>query len=276
MNVRTFRSRGFRTAARWAATLALALAVAPQVAAQDAAPAEDAAGDVRPSEGERGFEPLFGENAKELWVGYGKDAWPEGWELEEGGVLHRAGSGGDLRTVKEFRNFDLRWDWKVSPGGNSGVMYRVVQTDAPSYQSGVEYQILDNSTHADGKNPLTSAASLYAMYAPPKDLTKPVGEWNESRLVVRGNRIRHFLNGEEVVSAEVGSDDWNERLAKSKFASWEEFANSRTGHIALQDHGDEVWYRNMRIREGRRGGGPGRRNQGRERGAQAADAAPSN
>jgi hypothetical protein len=241
---------------RRAATLAAAIVLA--LAATTAACAQEA-DDQSPAR-ERAFEPLLGENAKELWVGYGKDAWPEGWELEDG-VLHRTASGGDLRTVKDYRNFDLRWEWKVSPGGNSGVLYRVAQRDGPSYETGMEYQILDNSKHADGKNPLTSAAALYGLYAPPKDLTKPVGEWNESRIVVRGNRVRHFLNGEEVATAQIGDDDWNQRLAKSKFASWDGFAKAERGHIALQDHGDEVWYRNMRIRELRRGGGRGRGNR---------------
>jgi hypothetical protein len=87
------------------------------------------------------------------------------------------------------------------------------------------------------------------LYPPTKDASKPVGEWNRSRIVLKGNRVRHFLNGEEVVDVELGSEDWNKRVAESKFAAWPKFGKNKKGHIVLQDHGDEVWYRNMRIKK---------------------------
>jgi hypothetical protein len=194
-----------------------------------------------------GFVPLLKGDKEKTWVGYGKDSWPEGWELTEG-VLHRSGSGGDLQTVEEFGDFDLRFAWKISPGGNSGVMYRVSREKGPAYFTGPEYQLLDNAKHQDGKSPLTSTASLYALYAPTKDVAKPAGQWNRSRIVIKGSRIRHFLNGEKVVDVELGSDDWTKRVAESKFAAWPKFGKNQKGHIVLQDHGDEVWYRSMRIK----------------------------
>ncbi|HEX6962081.1 MAG TPA: DUF1080 domain-containing protein [Lacipirellula sp.] len=194
-----------------------------------------------------GFVKLFEGDKDKTWVGYNKDAWPEGWELKDG-ILHRTGSGGDLQTVEEYGDFDLRFGWKVSEGGNSGVMYRVSREKGPAYETGPEYQILDNARHRDGGSPLTSSASLYALYAPSKDVVKPAGKWNKARIVVRGNRIQHYLNGEKVVDAEIGSDDWNKRLAESKFATWPKFAKNQRGFIVLQDHGDEVWFRNMRVK----------------------------
>ncbi len=196
---------------------------------------------------EDGFTRLFEGDKEKTWVGYGKDTWPEGWVLSEG-VLHRKAGGGDLQTVEEFGDFDLRFGWKIAPGGNSGVMYRVSREKGPAYETGAEYQILDDAAHQDGKSPLTSAGSLYALYPPAKKVVKPAGEWNKSRIVVEGNRVRHFLNGEKVVDVEMGSDDWKKQLAASKFASWPKFAKNKRGHVVLQDHGDEAWYRNMRIK----------------------------
>jgi hypothetical protein len=165
------------------------------------------------------------------------------------GVLHRVDGGGDIMTAKEYGDFDFRFDWKIAEGGNSGVMYRVSVEKGPAYETGPEYQVLDNGKHRDGKSSLTSAASLYALYPPAKDVAKPAGEWNEGRIVVHGNHVTHYLNGEKVVDVELGSDDWNKKVAGSKFAAWKKFGVNKRGHIVLQDHGDEVWYRNVRIKE---------------------------
>lgn len=222
------------------AALTIALAGAAEAAAADGAPAKEKADD--------GFVQLFDGDQEKNWVGYGKDTWPEGWELSRG-VLHRSAAGGDLQTVDKFADFDLRFGWKIAPGGNSGVMYRVSREKGPAYLTGPEYQILDNTAHQDGKSPLTSAGSLYGLYPPAKDAAKPPGDWNKSRIVIRGNRVRHFLNGEKVVDVELGGDEWNKKVAASKFAVWPKFGKNPAGHIVLQDHGDQVWYRNMRIKK---------------------------
>jgi hypothetical protein len=193
------------------------------------------------------FTQLLGENYKQLWQGYQSGEWPKGWEVVDG-VLHRSGPGEDLITVEQFGSFELRFQWKVAPGANSGVMFRVSRGDAAPYLTGPEYQILDNERHADGKQDLTSAGSLYAMYAPAVKTVKPAGEWNQSRIVIRGQRVRFFLNGKQVVDATIGSDEWNKRLAASKFATWEKFAKNSRGHLCIQDHGDEVWFRRVRVK----------------------------
>ncbi len=196
---------------------------------------------------EQGFEPLLGENATQLWRGYAKEGWPEGWSLENG-VLARVAAGGDIMTIEKYADFDFRLEWKISPAGNSGIIYRISTGDKASYESGMECQILDDTVHKDGKHLLSSTSSLYGMYARSEAAAAPVGEWNQVRIVVQGNHVEHWLNGKKVVECEIGSDDWNERLAKSKFADWPKFAKNRKGHIALQDHHDPVWYRNVRIK----------------------------
>ena len=196
---------------------------------------------------EKGFEPLLGDNAPQLWRGYAEEDWPKGWSLKKG-ILARVAGGGDIMTIEKYADFELRLDWKISSAGNSGIIYRITTGDEASYVTGIEYQILDDEKHSNGKNLLTCSGSLYAMYARREAVAKPVGEWNEAQVIVQGNHVEHWLNGKKVVECEIGSKDWNERLAKSKFADWPKFAKNRQGHVALQDHNDPVWYRNIRIK----------------------------
>lgn len=194
------------------------------------------------------FMELLAEKDLSMFRGYKQEEIGAGWSID-GKYLHFDGSGGgDIVTKDTFKDFDLQFEWKISEGGNSGVMYRVSLGDNAPYISGPEYQILDDEAHADGKNPQTSAGSLYALYAPEEDKTKPAGTWNKSRIVVENNKVTHYLNNAKVVEFELGSDDWNERVAESKFKSWEKFGKNEEGHIAFQDHGNEVWYRNIRIK----------------------------
>ena len=204
-----------------------------------------------PAKKDSGFVVLTGQDAREQWLGYGldktKDTWPANWELVDG-ILQAKGGGADLKTREQYGDFDLRFEWKVPPGANSGVMYRVSQETDPAYYTGPEYQVVDNVGHADGAKPITSAASVYALYPPTKDVTKPAGAWNDGRILVSGNHVEHYLNGKKVVEYELGSTDWKKRVAASKFADWKKFGTNRRGHVVLQDHGDKVWYRNVRIK----------------------------
>jgi hypothetical protein len=194
-----------------------------------------------------GWKLLFDGKSLTGWRGYKTEAAPTGWRADNG-VLIRDGAGGDLMTAEQYGDFELRFDWKVTTNGNSGVIYRIATTEEYPWQTGPEYQILHNQGHRDGKDPITSAGSNYAVNPPVKDVTKPVGEWNEGRLVARGNHVEHWLNGVKVVEYEIGSADWEARVKASKFAKLANYGRMKRGYIALQDHGDLVSYRNIKIR----------------------------
>ena len=193
------------------------------------------------------WRPLFDGRTTEGWRGYHMDSMPSGWQVVDG-ALTRVGPGADIITKDQFANFELALDWKVAPGGNSGIMYRVTEEYDYSYKSGPEMQVLDDSLHADGKSRLTAAGSDYGIYPSPAGVVKPAGQWNQVRILVNGNHVEHWLNGVKVVEYELGSADWAARVKASKFAAWPNYGLAKTGHIALQDHGDRVAYRNIKIR----------------------------
>jgi hypothetical protein len=195
------------------------------------------------------WRPLFDGRTTAGWRGYRQAAAPAGWQVVDG-ALTRVAEGGDLITDEQFDSFELELEWNVAPGGNSGIFYHVVEDSTLSYvwQTGTEMQVLDNQRHADGRSAHTSAGSNFALYPPTRDVTRAAGEWNAARLVVSGNHVEHWLNGEKIVEYELGSPEWQERVRASKFAEMPRYAQLRRGHIALQDHGDRVSYRNIRIR----------------------------
>lgn len=198
-----------------------------------------------------GWKLLFDGKTTKGWHAFrGKDVGDK-WKTIHGALVFNPKDGkhgGDIVTDDEYDNFELSIEWKVTPGANSGIMYRVSEEKGAPFETGPEYQVLDNKGHGDGKDPKTSAASCYALYAPTKDVTKAIGEWNKTRIVVNGNKVEHWLNGEKVVEYEFGSDDWNKRVAESKFAKMDRFGKEKKGHIDLQDHGNEVAYRNIKIK----------------------------
>ena len=200
------------------------------------------------SSADSGWRMLFDGKSLAGWRGFKSETPPTGWTPQEG-MLVRTGTGGDIMTVDQFGDFEMELDWQVKEGGNSGIIYRISGEGEHTYESGPEMQVLDDARHADGKNPLTSAGALYGLYAAPRGIVKPAGEWNHARIVLKGNHVEHWLNGQKVVDAELWSPDFRERHGKSKFTAWPPYAKATRGHIALQDHGDWVAYRNVRIRE---------------------------
>jgi hypothetical protein len=200
--------------------------------------------ELTPAEEAAGWKLLYDGKSLAGWRGFKSAAPDKGWTAE-GALSPDAKTSKDIITNGQFENFELTWQWKISPKGNSGLMFHVLEVGEETYQSGPEYQILDN---AHGEKPPERAAALYALYPPSQDVPKPVGEWNQSRLVVDHGKVQHWLNGVKVVEYEIGSADFKARVAASKFKQWPQFASGKSGHIALQNHGNPVWFRDLKIR----------------------------
>jgi hypothetical protein len=163
------------------------------------------------------------------------------------GTLHRESKGGDIFTELEYADFEFTWEWKIQKGGNSGVKYRV--TNYGKELLGPEYQMLDDEVHADGKLVTHRTGCIYDLF--PTIDNKPVkaiGEWNQSKIVVKGTKFEHWLNGTKVAECDTTSDAWKEAHGKSKFRNKPDWAKNPKGKIMLQDHGDAVWFRNLLIK----------------------------
>ena len=214
------------------------------------------------------WRSLFDGKSFDGWRGLGYDSVPSAhWKTENGTIKKIANGqvprqadgqpavGGDLMSKETFKDFELSWEWKISAGGNSGVKYNVSEeismAQAPNHAAvGFEYQLLDDSLAEDNKIPSHRAGALYDLIAPNADgSVKPAGEWNTSMLIFRGNHGEHWLNGKKVVEFDLGTPVMDSLLAKSKYRVIRNFAERRAGHIVLQDHGDEVYFRNIKIRK---------------------------
>jgi hypothetical protein len=226
---------------RWIA-LALVATLAGNASAQEAA-----VNTLTAAEKAAGWRLLFDGKGLEGWRAYEAGKPVAGWAVVDG-ALTRVGPGGDIVTSGTYRNFELALEWNVEPGGNSGVFYRAAPGSEWIYHSAPEMQVLDDERHADGKSPLTSAGANYGLHPAPRGVVKPAGQWNRVRLVVNGNHVEHWLNGQKIVEYELGSADWLALVAKSKFAEWPEYGKATEGFIGLQDHGNRVAYRNIKIR----------------------------
>lgn len=210
---------------------------------------------------EQGFILMFDGETSNGWRGYGKDAFPEsGWVIEDGvlqvqgaGTGEAGGDGGDIIFDRKFKDFHLKLEWKVSSGGNSGVFYLAQELEGePIWKSAPELQILCNERHLDaelGVDGNRKAGSLYDLIPAKPQNAKPTGEWNEVEVMVYRGTVVHRMNGEVVLEYHIGTPDWDKMIADSKFSEFPEFGIYREGYIGLQDHGDDVWFRNIRIRE---------------------------
>jgi hypothetical protein len=194
-----------------------------------------------------GWKLLFDGKTSDGWRGYKKDKFPDGWKVQDG-MISRVTGGGDIVTVDQYESFELLIDWRITEGSNSGVMYRVQETEKTPYMTGPEIQILDDDKHKVSKTSLTATGSCYALYPPTKDAVKPIGEWNRFRILLNHNKAEHWLNGEKICQYEVGSEEWNKKVEGSKFKEWTGFAKSSKGYIDLQDHGGRVDFKNIKIR----------------------------
>ena len=223
------------------------LALAAGVACSPADRAQSQVNTLTVAEREAGWRLLFDGRGTSGWRGYHLDSMPSGWQVVDG-ALTRVGEGADIITREQFANFHLLVEWKVAPGGNSGVLYRVTEEYNYGYKSGPEMQVLDDAAHRDGLSRLTAAGSNYALHAAPAGVVKAAGEWNLARIVAQGNHVEHWLNGQKVVEYELLSPEWEVLVKQSKFVEWPNYGRAKQGHIGLQDHGDWVAYRNIKIR----------------------------
>jgi len=208
-----------------------------------------------------GWYLLFDGKTLKGWRGFHSDQVPPGWVVENGcikkvkaqGELGQAG--GDLITIQQFDNFEFQIEWKISSGGNSGIKYLVSESLPPEGKSAIsfEYQVLDDINHPDAKKGINGNRTSGALYdlIPPSSEKKlnPVGEFNQTKIVVRDKHIEHWLNGVKVLEFERGSDEFKQHIAQSKFKETKGFGETARGHILLQDHGDEVWYRSIKVRQ---------------------------
>jgi hypothetical protein len=194
-----------------------------------------------------GWQLLFDGSTLSGWRGYMRQDMPAGWQALDG-ALTRVARAGDIITMQKFRNFELVFDFNVAKGGNSGIFFRAVEGPEFIYYAAPEYQVLDDAEHRDGRSPLTSTGSNYAVHPAPAGVAKPAGEWNTGKIVVNGNRVEHWLNGQKIIEYEFESADWRERVAKSKFNEFPEYGKAVDGHIGIQDHGSRVAFRNIKIR----------------------------
>lgn len=205
------------------------------------------------AEKKAGFKLLFDGKTTQGWRGYKKDQISPGWKVVDGALVRASNGAGDIVTEEQYGAFELLIDWKIAPEGNSGLMFHATEEEGTPWMTGPEIQVQDN---VKGHDP-QKAGWLYQLYQPAKgdngqpiDATKPAGQWNTMRVIIAppGQKSEVWVNGVKYYEFVKGSDDWDQRVQKSKFGKMPKFGKPTKGHISLQDHGDEVAFRNIKIR----------------------------
>ena len=224
-----------------AVILFCALAATPQSTPRAAPP--------KPPGGE-GWKDLFDGKTTDGWRGFRQQTMPDGWKVIDG-ALTRVARAGDLVSLEQFDNFELTAEWKIAPGANSGIFYRVVENDGDPemWMAAPEYQIIDDAGYAGPLKPTQKTAANYDLNPPGRDATRPAGSWNTTRILVNGSHVEHWLNGVLIVAYELWTPEWERLVAESKFKDHPRYARARRGRIGIQDHGDWIAFRSIRIRE---------------------------
>jgi hypothetical protein len=200
-----------------------------------------------------GWVLLFDGNSKGGWHVFKNQTDGAAWKVDDG-ALHfqpMEKSGGDVVTDQDFDNFDLKLEWKIDTGGNSGIMFYVKEATKyeNTYNTGPEMQVLDNARHPDAKIPKHRAGDLYDLIASSPETVKPALEWNQVEIISNNGALEFHLNGTKVLNTTLWDDNWKKMLKASKFKQWPDFGTFKSGKIALQDHGNQVWYRNIKIKK---------------------------
>ena len=224
----------------------LAVSVIPAAIAAQTSSADTMLNKLTPAERAAGWRLLFDGRTTDGWRGFKLNGAPDGWKVVDG-ALTRVAAAGDILTTQKFKNFELDLEWKISEGGNSGIFYRGSEDEDAIYWTAPEMQVLDDAHHEDGKSRLTSAGADYGLYEAPAGIVKPAGQWNQVRLIVNGRHVEHWLNGVRMLQYELYSPDWEMKVRDSKFAAHPKYGRNAEGYIGLQDHGDWVAFRNIKI-----------------------------
>lgn len=202
---------------------------------------------------QEGWELLFDGKTMNGWRNFQSEEIPKGWKVENGNLvaLGLGGDiGGDIVSEKEFENFHLKLEWKITEGGNSGILYHVKESDYSAvYATGPEYQIIDDIGYPEKLEDWHTCGANYAMHVPVNSKIKPAGEWNTSEIMVDGTLVKHFLNGSKVVEFEMWTEEWNTLVENSKWKDFPDYGKAPSGHLALQDHGSLTRFRNIKIKE---------------------------
>ena len=224
-----------------------------------AMPAKHIAVTTPPVQKEKGWTSLFDGTTLKGWHTYGKKTVNAVWTVEDGAIYYNTSKrnpaekgSGDLVTNKKFKNFHLKYDWKISLKGNSGLIFWVQEDTMKykqTYHTGPEMQVLDNDGHPDGKINKHRAGNLYDLIAGKEGVTKPVGEWNTAEIIAHKGNLEFIVNGVSVLTTAYGDDNWKQMIAGSKFKQWPDFGTVFKGHFALQDHGNDVWFKNIMIKK---------------------------
>ena len=204
---------------------------------------------------DEGWELLFDGEKYDNLRGFKRDDVPEAWSAVDGTLSFSKIEGdnsknGDIVSKERYRNFDFKVDWKISEGGNSGIFLYIMETPTSerTYHTGLEFQVLDNDGHKDGKIISHRAGDLYDLVVSSSEPVKPVGQWNSIRIQVKDDMLTEWMNDVKIVETKLWDNKWRTMVAESKFAKWADFGTFREGHIGLQDHGNDVWYRNIKIK----------------------------
>lgn len=206
------------------------------------------------NESVQGFRLLFDGKSTQGWKGY-KNQPTASWSVKDGTLHCRSGENNygaitaDLSTVDQYENFELIVDWKISPKGNSGILYLVTEDKPYSYETGPEYQIIDDKNFPEKLEDWQLTAANYAMNPAPEARPNPAGQWNHTRILKRGNHVEHWLNGKRVVSYELHSRAWVTDKEKGKWRDYPSYGMAEKGYITFQNHGSEAWFKNIKIRK---------------------------
>jgi hypothetical protein len=208
---------------------------------------------VNKSEKKQGWVSLFDGNTLTGWRTY-QNKKTDSWSVSDGTIHCNPGSmapgqtRADLMTIDQFENFELVIDWKIAPKGNSGIIYLLSEKHAQPYLTGPEYQLIDDTGYPAKLEDWQKTGANYAMNPPTSLAAKPAGEWNTTRILVNKGHVEHWLNGVKVVEYEMWTDKWKQEKATGKWKDAPDYGTVKKGHISLQDHGDEAWFRNIKIR----------------------------